>query len=470
VWVKTLSRRITLLTEWMIHKGFDRVSERFGPEFFVRNHKSENSIVTADVYWDDVEIKEKAELIAKKYGENKDFLRNLSKVCCSYCDAVMSESYRISKMDLSKESNEVLLDLFRLYVDKFNDLDVVMFIVFPVEMFLTQRVLKVLRERFKGENESKIQEYFGILTVLPKESEAFLEQRDLLEISIMLKDRLQDEELRKRIKEHAIKFGWMGVSDNSLLGDTWEDDYFIERMEKVENPNEKLKILLNNRQKEIESYKKLIGTLDKNIIGDVEILQDFIYLRTYRITALKKAQINIKPLIREISKRFAIAFEDIVWFKPNEIESLLIDRKIPDFEGRKRGYTVIRENGVVRLEESIDHAEDVKSVETIKGIAANRGKAEGIVKIIYSAKDVNKMEKGDILVTRMTVPDMIMAIEKAAAIITDEGGVTSHAVIISRELGKPCIIATKIATKVLKDGDRVRVDAERGIVEKINFI
>jgi phosphoenolpyruvate synthase/pyruvate phosphate dikinase len=191
-------------------------------------------------------------------------------------------------------------------------------------------------------------------------------------------------------------------------------------------------------------------------------------LRTYRIIALKKAQINIKPLIKEISKRFGIAFEDIVWFKPDEIENLLIDRKIPDFERRKNGYTVIRENGVVRLEGSIGHAEDVKPVETIKGVAANKGKAEGIVKIIFSAKEVDKMEKGNILVTRMTVPDMIMAIEKAAAIVTDEGGVTSHAVIISRELGKPCIIATKIATKVLKDGDLVRVDAEKGIIEKVS--
>jgi phosphohistidine swiveling domain-containing protein len=451
----------------MIHKGYDRVSERLGPEFFVRNHKSENSIVTADVYWDDIEIKEKAELIAKKYDENKDFLRNLSKVCYSYCDSVISESYRIGKMDLDKENNEGLLDLFRIYVDKFNDLDVVMFIVFPAEMFLTEIVLKKLRERFKGETESKIQEYFGILTILPRESEAFLEQRDLFEISVMLKDRLYDEEIRKRIKEHAIKFGWMGVSDNSLLGDAWSDDYFIEKIKEIENPTEKLRILTTNREKEVETYKKFIGNLNKDLVEEAEILQDFIYLRTYRIIALKKAQINIKPLIKEIANRFDIFFEDIVWFKPDEIESLLIDGKVPDFENRKKGYTVLRENGVVRLE-NIEKHEEVKTSDIIKGVAANKGKAEGIVKIIFSAKEVDKMEKGNILVTRMTVPDMIMAIEKAAAIVTDEGGVTSHAVIISRELGKPCIIATKIATKVLKDGDLVRVDAEKGIIEKVS--
>jgi phosphoenolpyruvate synthase/pyruvate phosphate dikinase len=463
MWVKTLSRRITLLTEWMIHKGYDRVSERLGPEFFVRGHKSENSIVTTDVYWDDAEIKEKAELIEKKYDENKDFLRNLAKTCYSYCDSVISESYRIGKMDLAKESNESLLDLFRTYVDKFNDLDVVMFIIFPTETFLTQRALKGLRETFNGEVESKIQEYFGTLTVLPKESEAFLEQIDLLEISAIPKD----DETIKRIGEHAIRFGWMGVSDNSFLVDPWKSDYFIERIKEIESPAEKLKILTTNREKELENYKKFIKGLDKNLVEDAEILQDFIYLRTYRITALKKAQINIKPLIKEIAKRFDLTFEDIVWFKPDEIESLLISGKVPDFEGRKKGYAVIRENGIVRIE-NIENHEEVKASNILRGVAANKGKAEGIVKIICNAKEADKMKEGNILVTKMTVPDMIMAIEKAAAIVTDEGGITSHAVIISRELGKPCVIATKIATKVLKDGDRVRVDAENGVIEKLS--
>jgi len=67
----------------------------------------------------------------------------------------------------------------------------------------------------------------------------------------------------------------------------------------------------------------------------------------------------------------------------------------------------------------------------------------------------------------MTNPNMMPLIRKAKAIITDEGGITCHAAIISRELNIPCIIGTKIATKVLKDGDRVEVDADKGIVRKL---
>ena len=77
------------------------------------------------------------------------------------------------------------------------------------------------------------------------------------------------------------------------------------------------------------------------------------------------------------------------------------------------------------------------------------------------------MKQGEILVAPMTSPDYITALRKAAAVITDEGGITSHAAIVSRELGIPGIVGTKIATQVLKDGDLVEVDAERGIVRII---
>ena len=75
------------------------------------------------------------------------------------------------------------------------------------------------------------------------------------------------------------------------------------------------------------------------------------------------------------------------------------------------------------------------------------------------------MKDNEILVSPMTVPDYLPAMKKAKAIITDEGGITCHAAIVSRELGIPCIVGTKIATQVLKDGDRVEVDANKGIVK-----
>ena len=78
------------------------------------------------------------------------------------------------------------------------------------------------------------------------------------------------------------------------------------------------------------------------------------------------------------------------------------------------------------------------------------------------------MKNGDILVSPMTTPNFVPAMKLAAAIVTDEGGVMCHAAIVAREMKKPCIIGTKIATKVLKDGDIVEVDADKGVVKILN--
>ncbi len=103
----------------------------------------------------------------------------------------------------------------------------------------------------------------------------------------------------------------------------------------------------------------------------------------------------------------------------------------------------------------------------IKGQIAFKGKVKGKVKIISSVKDLPKVEEGNILVAAMTMPKYLPAMKKASAFITDEGGITCHAAIVSREMQKPCIIGTKIATSVLKDGDLVEVDADRGVVRII---
>jgi pyruvate,water dikinase len=86
------------------------------------------------------------------------------------------------------------------------------------------------------------------------------------------------------------------------------------------------------------------------------------------------------------------------------------------------------------------------------------------VRILKRKDQIDEMQEGEILVSAMTTPEFVPAMQKAAAIITDEGGITCHAAIVARELGKPCVIGTKFATQILKDGDMVEVDADKGIV------
>jgi phosphohistidine swiveling domain-containing protein len=107
------------------------------------------------------------------------------------------------------------------------------------------------------------------------------------------------------------------------------------------------------------------------------------------------------------------------------------------------------------------------SVREFKGTPASAGKIRGRVRIVFGSREFSKFKAGEILVAEMTRPDFLPIMRKAGAFITDEGGLTCHAAIVARELHKPCIIGTKIATQVLRDGDIIEVDANEGSIRRL---
>ncbi len=106
--------------------------------------------------------------------------------------------------------------------------------------------------------------------------------------------------------------------------------------------------------------------------------------------------------------------------------------------------------------------EDAKII--ARGLGASPGIGMGKVKILAGPKEIGRMEKGDVLVTDMTTPDFVPAMKKAVAIVTNSGGMTCHAAIVSREMGIPCVVGTKNGTQTLKEGQLITVDASRGII------
>jgi phosphohistidine swiveling domain-containing protein len=147
-----------------------------------------------------------------------------------------------------------------------------------------------------------------------------------------------------------------------------------------------------------------------------------------------------KKILKERSKSC------VIFFEKGKIHDILVGKEIAKFG-------------------SIFLINDGKG--EIKGQAAFKGKAKGVVRIIFDPSVVKQFNDGDILVAPWTRPEYLPIMKKAGAFVTDGGGILSHAAIVARELKKPCIIGTKIATKVFKDGDLVEVDATKGIVRKI---
>lgn len=184
-------------------------------------------------------------------------------------------------------------------------------------------------------------------------------------------------------------------------------------------------------------------------------------------------------LLKELSKRTGVKVKDLFLYTDSEILNLFNGKKIKNniLYARSKGYAVLVLNKKRTLligddfrkafNEVVLHK---KGTSEIKGMVAMKGFVRGKIKLILHtkrniSKEVKRFKKGEVLVTEMTRPDTILACRKAAAIITDEGGITSHAAIISREFKIPCIIGTKIATQILKTGNLVEVDAIKGIVK-----
>ena len=183
-----------------------------------------------------------------------------------------------------------------------------------------------------------------------------------------------------------------------------------------------------------------------------------------------------RPYIDELANR--LGRHDLQWLSFQKIIGLANGRNVPLSNRGKTNWIITKHNQwqvitgkkAERIKKDFDQHFFHTNVQSIQGTVANRGKYIGQVKIVRTIfsnnreEEIKKVKKGDILVAETTGPEMIAACQRAGAIITDEGGITSHAAIISRELGIPCIIGTKIASHVLKDGQRVEVDAEKGII------
>ncbi len=160
--------------------------------------------------------------------------------------------------------------------------------------------------------------------------------------------------------------------------------------------------------------------------------------------------------IKEIA-RFGKKIEEH-YGKPQDIEWAVGKDKI--YIVQSRAVTTFHKEE--EKEESSDAEEAGKIL--LKGETASRGVYAGKVKVVKEVSELNKIEKGDILVAKMTTPDWVPAMQKAGAIVTDEGGMTCHAAIVSREMGIPCIVGTEHATEILKDAQEITVHATRGIV------
>jgi len=233
------------------------------------------------------------------------------------------------------------------------------------------------------------------------------------------------------------------------------EDIFSDKVNIASWPEEMRKLadyIINTQHLKLD-YRKIINTMG---LGETSLLQRLLKelgKRTERedspsMTLEEAKKVLNGKEVKDVSDRHVYSY--ITWDEKT--------KKLIILAGGD-GYRKIRE-----LDKQIPKNEVIGTVACI-GFA--KGKAKIIPLSMNPEHYISKMEKGDILISDTTGPDLMPAIEKAAAIVTDEGGMMSHAAIISREFNIPCVVGTKYATEVFKDGDMIEVNANNGVVRKI---
>ncbi len=185
----------------------------------------------------------------------------------------------------------------------------------------------------------------------------------------------------------------------------------------------------------------------------------------------------MEEFAKQVGRKNKLAPKLVLCCTKEEIAKYFRTGKLPaasELEKRWDFAALVFENGEYKLLTGPQAAEVEKAVHAfaekskLSGKSAFPGIARGRVRIVIDPTKARDFRRGDVLVTGMTRPTFLPLMEKACAFVTDAGGILSHAAIVAREMRKPCIVGTERATKVLKDGDRVEVDATKGTVRKIS--
>jgi len=304
------------------------------------------------------------------------------------------------------------------------------------------------------------------------------------------------------IKKGGFNLDTVVIGRDGIL-ERYVDEDQLKEFEKLAKSNNYQKLIKGFKDYEKKVIPLMSGLIKKPLANRVKFMKIFRQLWVHEITSFfiglycedkkslelisslrgtKSAQHIatsdfLPKLLAEISGKLKIKTELLKYALPDEIISLKLNSKTLAL--RQKQYVLELIKGKLRLlagEKAKTFTKSfMKSVKKIidnsatefKGMSAYPGRVSGKVVLVVHDKDLANVHNGDILVSPMTRTSFISAMKKAGAFVTDEGGITCHAAIVARELKKPCVVGTKIASKVLKNGMKVVVDANSGLVKII---
>lgn len=387
-------------------------------------------------------------------------------------DSLLKVQTKIDKQKIEKLDDSDLAKLIKEWNKAYLDFWAVGMTAELANYSLEERLKNQLKPYFKDERD--LNEAFAVLATPTEMSFYKEEESELMEISL-------SESREKPLQQHQEKYFW--IYNNYLEAKMLGVDYFIDQIKHTTKND------ANDFLVEIKDYKEIVRKDKEKYIKDLKLsegeaktinfLNDFIIFQDVRKKYNLIANHYLEEFLKEISKRTNISVRDLKWLLPEEfagflggdIKNIIEQRKhLTIFSIKLEKTEIFTRDRASKIEKEFNKAEFEKSV-NLQGTVACTGKNRyfrGIAKVISSPKEGDKLKAGEILVTTMTTPDFVAVIKRAGAIITDIGGVTCHAAVVSREFGTPCIVGTGSATKAIKDGDILELHNLRGTVKIVS--
>lgn len=439
-----------------------------------------------NLLWDTRIEKEFLEELRAKVETDEDYMFRMNKRFLDAYDnfaKVTDYIFQIKDEDLVKMSNQELIKLFDFFFYHAEKALLAYYIPYDFIGVLSEMVKRKITAKNLVEDvneEIKTLSLDGVDTVLHSEKKNFLESLIFIQENFENNNIWQNKLVKDIIYQHWYKFGPMTYVHDAEHNYAYED-YFVKFKNNI-NLNAKSQLIKLNLEFN-KPYKKYLKTIkkyhdDNKLIIQIQWLRKMMQYRNKEAEYFDLYFDHCMNFFEEIAKRFKITTSKFWLLSRSEINKGLLEKDIEFIkkiaqERLKHGFTIKQQGDKIvvytGVKEEDKFKEEIKETDLIKGQVTYPGIVQGKVKIIFNPFDQGKyFNDGDILVTSMTTPDFVPLMKKAKAVITDEGGILCHAAIVSRELAKPCIIGTKNATQILKDGDEIEVNADLGLVKIIN--
>lgn len=387
----------------------------------------------------------------------------------------LNEWWEVIKRDFLPLSNEDLARAYNLYITQLLEYSSTIYLPLALEPVFSEKVRNILEKKYP----EKVADYYNIVMTPVRESELIEERRSLLKIALRYpadKDGVVDS---PELSEHIERFSYLKRKD--MFMEFFSNEDYLRRLHEFIDPRKELKELDAEAEKKKTRFEQILELFRDDPFAQTlfRTTNESIFFRTWRTERYTQSTYYFISLFQTIASRIGVDdYHDILYLLPQEIiEFLLGNKEINNtlIQERKRAlvYITFGHSDALLLhgDQAILLFNHLTFFENptgeITGTPAYMGKVKGVVTVIAARENYSRIAGSEILVIHTTTPDILPFIKNVKAIVTEEGGILSHAAVISREFKIPCVIGTKIATKVLKDGDIVEVDAEKGIVKKL---